>query len=32
MFNNSGYPSVADIAAAFPNRGNNDGFGGDGGG
>lgn len=33
MFGNSnyGYPSVADIAAAFPNRGNGDGFGGDGG-
>lgn len=33
MFANNGYPSVADIAAAFPNRGNNDGngFGGDGG-
>lgn len=32
MFANNGYPSVADIAAAFPNRGNNDGWGGDGGG
>lgn len=32
MFANNGYPSVADIAAAFPNRGNGDGnFGGDGG-
>lgn len=33
MFANNGYPSVADIAAAFPNRGNNDGngWGGDGG-
>lgn len=32
MFANNGFPSVADIAAAFPNRGNNDnGWGGDGG-
>ena len=31
MFGSNGYPSVADIAAAFPNRGNGDGFGGDGG-
>lgn len=33
MFANNGYPSVADIAAAFPNRGNGDGngWGGDGG-
>lgn len=32
MFNGNGYPSVADIAAAFPNRGSNDGnWGGDGG-
>lgn len=32
MFANSGYPSVADIAAAFPNRGNNDGWGNGGDG
>lgn len=32
MFASNGFPSVADIAAAFPNRGNNDnGWGGDGG-
>lgn len=31
MFANSGYPSVADIAAAFPNRGNGDGNGFGGG-
>ena len=32
MFANNGFPSVADIAAAFPNRGGNDnGWGGDNG-
>ena len=33
MFGGNGYPSVADIAAAFPDRGrSNDGWGNDGGG
>lgn len=32
MFANGGYPSVADIAAAFPNRGGGDGWGNGGDG